>query len=245
MIPRMSGVSRFPSRRSSVSSLVTIAEDEIATAPPTTSASRSPRPNARPERDAGQPRSAARNTEPTIASAGRPRGGRAQRTRARGGTAASRARTWRAARGRPASRPKQIPGVCGPNAIPARTKSGIVGSSSPPPEPAEHAGEQRAPRRVRQRRLHQPTTSARGPARSSGRPITMIRSPGSSRSCGSGAIDRLRPRAHERDDGHPRAVPDLQSAMVRPAPGESSRSVTQSMRSPPTTDSTCSSAAGL
>jgi hypothetical protein len=48
VIPRIILVSRLASRRSSTTSFVTIADDEIPTAPPITSASRDPHPSENP-----------------------------------------------------------------------------------------------------------------------------------------------------------------------------------------------------
>ncbi len=209
MIPRISGVSRLPSRRSSVSSLVTIAELEIATAPAMTSASRSPHPNAKPSTTPASTFSP-RNTTPAVASRRPP----ASRSR----TENSRPR-WKSSITSPnvASSPSssgestsEIPGVCGPERDAGEHEERDRREPDAAAEPAEQAGEEQRPAERDQRRFHQPATSATSPGRSSGRPITMIRSPALEPLVRLGRDDRLRARPHERDDRHPGPPPDLQ-----------------------------------
>ena len=259
MMPRIRPVSGLASRRSSTSSLVTIADDEMPTMPAITSVSRPPQPSAKPE---ARPEA---DVEHQVDAAGQqqlaPAGDQVveRRTPGPGGTAAGRARGWPAGRGRPGRSTSTGPGVCGPGEDAGGHEQGDGRQAEAP----AGAGQERRPpgrrRRGRPAPAHldaaasspsagagHPATWLTKPARSSGRPMTTSRSPGVEHLGGLGRRRSTVVAPQDGDDGHAGVAGGPRGRRSSwPTPGESVRMVTQSMSRPPTTASICAGDRGL
>ena len=211
MMPRIRRLSGFANRRSSMSSFVTIAEDEMPTAPAITSASGVPHPSAKPERQAAADvQQQVHRADPEQLAPARDEVVEA-RTRDPGGTAAGSGRARPAARGRAGSLTRATPGVFGPKMTPAAMKNGIVGRPMRRPSAGEQPAARNAPPTATSvsPMVSRRTTWRRNAARSSRRPITTSRSPAGARSVGSGATIGTSSR-QDGGDGHLRLTADLE-----------------------------------
>src|SRR4029453_9201743 len=209
MIPRIRRLSGLARRRSSTSSLVAIADDEMPTAPAMTNASRVPHPSAKPSASP-PPTLSPRKTAPAASSL-RPPPMRSSSENSSPRWNSSRPSPSAASSSRSSgSSTSTTPGVPGPNRMPATMKNGMVGSPMRRPRRASSPAARKAP----------PTATSVSPTGRSdnvlGEGGEVLTTPdhhqaiaGAQPLGGLGGDDRAGVACHGRH-GHPRAAADLQ-----------------------------------